>query len=316
MSSIGARAKRARGVVVASAGVVMAVAGPCRAQPAQCAVRAGADANGTAGAVGYSDAQDTGDLFGVPVASVTTGGAVGGGGGCSAASTAMASARFGSLSASGGGSAVNCPTGSATIYSNATASFRDRIQVGHTSLPPGTRVPVRLRVAYAGWCSSVQAASPYCGGTVDVIASITLGQMRVFTTAVGVFVEESDGVVVGGVIDLQARFARTSGASSGSLQLPGMPAEAVSCGHDALVTVTIEPLIPGVVLTACSGHDYTPPCPSDFNMDGVVDPDDLSDFIACFFGAPPCAGADFNGDGTADPDDLADFIAAYFGQPC
>jgi len=43
-----------------------------------------------------------------------------------------------------------------------------------------------------------------------------------------------------------------------------------------------------------------------------VDPDDLSDYIACYFAAPPCGGADFNGDGTADPDDLSDYIGAYF----
>ncbi len=52
---------------------------------------------------------------------------------------------------------------------------------------------------------------------------------------------------------------------------------------------------------------------SDFNRDGLIDPDDLADFIACYFSAAECPGADFNGDGHIDPDDLADFIAAYFG---
>jgi len=52
----------------------------------------------------------------------------------------------------------------------------------------------------------------------------------------------------------------------------------------------------------------------DFNGDGVVDPDDLADYIACYFAAEPCAGADFNGDGVVDPDDLADYIAAYFSE--
>jgi len=56
-------------------------------------------------------------------------------------------------------------------------------------------------------------------------------------------------------------------------------------------------------------------CPADFNGDGVTDPDDLSDFIACYFAMPPCDAADFSADGTADPDDLSDFIAAYF-NPC
>ncbi|MBL8758557.1 MAG: multicopper oxidase domain-containing protein [Phycisphaerae bacterium] len=53
-------------------------------------------------------------------------------------------------------------------------------------------------------------------------------------------------------------------------------------------------------------------CPTDYNYDGVVDPDDLADFIACYFENPPCPRADFNRDGTPDPDDLADVIAAYF----
>ncbi len=53
-------------------------------------------------------------------------------------------------------------------------------------------------------------------------------------------------------------------------------------------------------------------CPADMNADGVLDPDDLSDFITCYFAAPPCSAADYDRDGQADPDDLADYIAAYF----
>lgn len=54
-------------------------------------------------------------------------------------------------------------------------------------------------------------------------------------------------------------------------------------------------------------------CTPDFNRDGDLNPDDLSDYIACYFAAPPCVQADFNADGFADPDDLSDYIAAYFG---
>ena len=53
-------------------------------------------------------------------------------------------------------------------------------------------------------------------------------------------------------------------------------------------------------------------CRPDFNRDGTLDPDDLADFIACYFDGAGCAAADYSGDGTADPDDLADFIADYF----
>ncbi len=52
-------------------------------------------------------------------------------------------------------------------------------------------------------------------------------------------------------------------------------------------------------------------CRADFNADGVLDPDDLADFIACYF-SQPCAQADFNNDGFIDPDDLADFIGDFF----
>jgi len=51
---------------------------------------------------------------------------------------------------------------------------------------------------------------------------------------------------------------------------------------------------------------------TDFNGDGVTDPDDLADFIGGFFSMPVDARTDFNGDGVIDPDDLADFIGAFF----
>ncbi|MGD9690851.1 MAG: hypothetical protein AB7Q91_14890 [Phycisphaerales bacterium] len=68
--------------------------------------------------------------------------------------------------------------------------------------------------------------------------------------------------------------------------------------HDDDVQVTVEP--------------GSPACAADFNQDGNLDPDDLGDFINCFFQMPPCPQADFNADGNVDPDDLGDFINAYF----
>ncbi len=50
----------------------------------------------------------------------------------------------------------------------------------------------------------------------------------------------------------------------------------------------------------------------DFNGDGLVNPDDLSDYITTYFDVPPGPAADFNLDGVVDPDDLSDFITAYF----
>jgi hypothetical protein len=60
----------------------------------------------------------------------------------------------------------------------------------------------------------------------------------------------------------------------------------------------------------------TPPCAADFNGDTLLNPDDLSEFITCFFlqlqfpGA--CPQADFNGDQLLNPDDLSEFITAFF----
>ena len=56
----------------------------------------------------------------------------------------------------------------------------------------------------------------------------------------------------------------------------------------------------------------SPTCQPDFNGDGILDPDDLADFIGCFFSQPPCPAADYSGDGSIDPDDLADYITAFF----
>ena len=54
----------------------------------------------------------------------------------------------------------------------------------------------------------------------------------------------------------------------------------------------------------------------DINCDGIIDPDDLADYIACYVASPPSLDANFNGDAWIDPDDLSDFIAAYFNPPC
>ncbi len=54
-------------------------------------------------------------------------------------------------------------------------------------------------------------------------------------------------------------------------------------------------------------------CPANFNADGAVDPDDLSDFISGYFSLPPDPRTDYNGDGAIDPDDLSDYIGVFFG---
>jgi hypothetical protein len=53
-------------------------------------------------------------------------------------------------------------------------------------------------------------------------------------------------------------------------------------------------------------------CAADFNGDGVLNSDDLSDFITGYFDTPPDPRCDFNADGVINADDLADYITAYF----
>ncbi|MBL8758428.1 MAG: VCBS repeat-containing protein, partial [Phycisphaerae bacterium] len=71
-----------------------------------------------------------------------------------------------------------------------------------------------------------------------------------------------------------------------------------------------------VVFVAGRPAPARPRCAVDVNGDGLIDPDDLSDYIGCYFSQPPCEKADFTGDGATNPDDLSDFIAAYFAGDC
>ena len=51
----------------------------------------------------------------------------------------------------------------------------------------------------------------------------------------------------------------------------------------------------------------------DWNCDGVVNPDDIGDFVTYYFDAARTPqDTDFNDDGVLNPDDLGDFITIYF----
>jgi hypothetical protein len=58
--------------------------------------------------------------------------------------------------------------------------------------------------------------------------------------------------------------------------------------------------------------ELTPGCAADLDGNGLLNPDDLSDFITFFFLAPPDGRADFDGNGTINGDDMMDYIVAYF----
>ncbi|MGD9689440.1 MAG: hypothetical protein AB7K52_07465 [Phycisphaerales bacterium] len=109
----------------------------------------------------------------------------------------------------------------------------------------------------------------------------------------------------------EAEFTLTDFNASGAVG-PGLDLE----GNGLVYAhVDLVPIGGGATIQAAVGFarpGVVPPCPADFNGDGNVDPDDLGDFINCYFSVPPCDGADFNGDGNIDPDDLGDFINVYF----
>lgn len=89
------------------------------------------------------------------------------------------------------------------------------------------------------------------------------------------------------------------------------PADAAFNGLIDEVAIYCASLAPATIADHTANFDINP-CLADFNADGGLDPDDLGDFINCYFALPPCPLADFNQDGSTDPDDLGDFINEYF----
>ncbi len=90
---------------------------------------------------------------------------------------------------------------------------------------------------------------------------------------------------------------------------PGVLFEAHDIAHNGMIVANAEV---GFGSTAVLLTPAPPACAADFNHDGSLDPDDLGDYINCYFSTPPCEQADTNADGSVDPDDLGDFINLYF----
>jgi hypothetical protein len=68
----------------------------------------------------------------------------------------------------------------------------------------------------------------------------------------------------------------------------------------------------GTVFGLASAAPTPAACAADFDNSGTLNPDDLADYIACYFTVPPCPRANQDGDEAVNPDDLADFIALFF----
>lgn len=148
-----------------------------------------------------------------------------------------------------------------------------------------------LTFALARWCAYDFAGTPLMlipsGSTVrlDGAAGLVFSEVVHATHPV-----QSSGMLAPGEYQLQIRLRSLT---------DGVSAMSSGGGMDFSFTVT--------------------PCPPDFNGDGLTNPDDLADYITCFFvdiGSPgACPNSDFNGDGLRDPDDLSDFITEFFLFP-
>jgi hypothetical protein len=115
------------------------------------------------------------------------------------------------------------------------------------------------------------------------------------------------------------------GAVTGSMRLAGtgtgfgfaqdLTGEMYVCNNVGLFR--IRPNVPAPDADGNGIADSCEPgCGGDFNADGLLNPDDLSEFITCFFldiqFPGLCPASDFNGDTLRNPDDLSEFITTFF----
>lgn len=150
------------------------------------------------------------------------------------------------------------------------------------------------------------------------------------------FIEKKNQMTGAFDIDASSAFTATF-QNAGSRRRILIDTTANSAALVQLGDFRVRPLLVGATKLVCSGVNGNPivdtanplgfeyffrvttNCynrPADFNNDLVVDPDDLSDYITCYFSTPPCPEADINDDSFIDPDDLSDYITIFFQHPC
>ncbi len=158
---------------------------------------------------------------------------------------------------------------------------------------------------YARWYSNGAGAGPY-SDTFRVDVSTDDGATWTSAEVVGPG-GPADANTNPGWINASFTLASLGLSPSGQVRVR-FTAEDAAPG--SLIEAALDDFL--VIRRSCTA----PVCPADFNGDGFVDPDDLSDYIGCFFEAPPCPRADVNNDGFADPDDLSDYIGLFFSSGC
>ncbi len=129
-------------------------------------------------------------------------------------------------------------------------------------------------------------------------------------------------VLFEGTNRIELRYGEIDDRSSGPFGLPGDVTDVTVGLKDLQGFSTLQ--IPSASLFPPSPQSFsltpvsTPgacsntPCLPDFNNDGVLNADDLGDFITGYFDNPADPRADFNADGVINADDLSDYITSFF----
>lgn len=237
---------------------------------------------------------------------------------------------------------------SVDLLGGATAGFTVSLSIAfqsfHTRDPnsilliPGATIPVTQQATV----TSLVAAQPAAGGAA--VGTLTpTGTPGVFAFSVPVTVEVTVSATLAGApvpvdpqtveVTLAGTVDTTQGATApitatitindqqtqdGPIALDPQTIDEPIYGGKLLATLVLQSVTVGLnanaTIAALGTRVDEPADPLDVNGDGIVDPDDLADFIAGYFSSPPGPGSDFNGDGVVDPDDLSDYIAGYFGR--
>jgi hypothetical protein len=195
-------------------------------------------------------------------------------------------------------------TGAANV---STTGYKDGIELlVNAHFAPG-EAAVGSDRQRAQWGTTSMEADPNrtVNGSVTMSVPITFGQS--FT--LGIYAFAAAG---------QRSSASIGGVGHGDLDFSG---GGIEWGGVVSVLQQSGAAVSDYTIVSGSGIDWVPPvgesgCAADFNGDSFLNPDDLSDYITCFFlqvqFPGTCADADFNEDGFVNPDDLSDFVTGFF----